>query len=380
MSRTKNPEQMTLDLATLEPGEQVGGLCLLTQVEPKTTKAGAPMIKGEVRNETGSAGLTVWQEHVPLFAGVPLGAAIELHAEVKGGYQGGPPELSPRHVEVVDLPADHPLWLHMNPICPTPVESLDARYDALVSLLGTSAKTLLDSVIDHVGVAPYRIAPAALVGNHHGYIHGLYEHSIEVAEIALDLCRRPAIRESVDVELVIVGALLHDVGKVYEYLWQQTPIRLSVAGRWLYHTVLGPIATTTAIHEHAARLNEAGVTDTQIEHLMHVQSSHHGRKEYGSPTPPRSAEAVIVHHADDTSAKAAQMRDAIDAIKPDTDGWAQGVTFPYRNQWLWSSAPIGGGQDEERAEEVDVQAPREKAAERDGVAVRLYVGAGPEEG
>lgn len=169
----------------------------------------------------------------------------------------------------------------------------------------------------------------ASIGGHHSMRGGLLLHVGEVAWIGRTIAR--AMRAQVD--LVVAGALLHDIGKVeaYDVTWDgfvRTP-----AGFLVEHVVLGSLLLQR-------RLAEAGqdlCTPAQQLELQHLILSHHGRLEYGSPVRPLTAEAEILHHADQASARTAAVQEGL----ADDEAFRDGATFGDRSRlWLAEGRPL----------------------------------------
>ena len=131
---------------------------------------------------------------------------------------------------------------------------------------------------------------------------GLLEHSLAVADLADDICRRyPGLNR----DLLVAGALLHDVGKVnelrYERSFDYTDDRQAA----------GP-------HRHRRRNGrgedpEPPRFSTELAILLkHMLLSHHGQYEYGSPKRPKTLEAVILNFLDDLDSKINGVRAHLD--------------------------------------------------------------------
>jgi 3'-5' exoribonuclease len=158
------------------------------------------------------------------------------------------------------------------------------------------------------------------ISRHHAKLGGLLLHVTEVTTIA----RTTAKSSRANVDLVTVGALLHDVGKVEAYEIAPTGFAYTPCGHLLGHVVLGCLMLER-------RLAAAGMpvcTDIQTLELQHLILSHHGSLEFGSPVEPMTLEAEIVHWADEASAKVADFGDAVS----DRDGFPDGEEFSRR---LW---------------------------------------------
>lgn len=126
---------------------------------------------------------------------------------------------------------------------------------------------------------------------HHAYIGGLLQHSVDVAGIAIALAEQIG---NVDKDLVVAGALLHDIGKLRE-ISSQIGFPYTNEGRLLGHIAMSIII----VQEAAAKLK---LPSARLEQLQHILLSHHGDNEKGSPVECATKEAFIVHYADEINA------------------------------------------------------------------------------
>jgi 3'-5' exoribonuclease len=159
------------------------------------------------------------------------------------------------------------------------------------------------------------------VNGHHAKLGGLLLHVFEVTSIA----RATAKTMNANVDLVVAGALLHDIGKVEAYgidggIFANTP-----CGLLLGHVVLGCLM----LERRVAALGRRVCTDGQLLDLQHMILSHHGSLEFGSPVQPMTTEAEIVHWADEASAKANDMIESLD----DSEAFASGKEFSDKRPW-----------------------------------------------
>ncbi len=143
-----------------------------------------------------------------------------------------------------------------------------------------------------------RVFAAAPAGRqvHHNYGGGLLEHTVEVMEycrLAYDLQGA-----GMDRDLLLTGAMLHDVGKVEEYDLSSLTFRLSERAKLLGgHIIMGRDMIRCWIDQ---------VADFPVEKaqaLEHMILSHHGVPEWGSPVVPKTIEAICLHQADLLSAR-----------------------------------------------------------------------------
>ncbi len=160
---------------------------------------------------------------------------------------------------------------------------------------------LLDAFMNDEKIARmYRTAPAAKTV-HHAYLGGLIEHVLSLCT----LCRVTAAHyKHVDLDLLLAGAILHDVGKTSELTYERT-FGYSTDGQLLGHIMIGIRMIGDKI---------AGMPDfpPKLRILLeHMILSHHGELEYGSPKVPLFPEALLLHHLDNLDSKMECMRATI---------------------------------------------------------------------
>jgi 3'-5' exoribonuclease len=152
-------------------------------------------------------------------------------------------------------------------------------------------------------------APAAK-GMHHARIGGLLEHSVSCLRIA----RALAGLYPVDRDLLLFGAIFHDVGKVRELSWGGGGFAYTKEGRLLGHVVLGE----RLVASYVALL--PGFPEELRLRISHVLLSHQGEIEYGSPERPKTLEALLVHLVDNLDARAAMYLETTTNVSP--GGWS----------------------------------------------------------
>jgi 3'-5' exoribonuclease len=164
-------------------------------------------------------------------------------------------------------------------------------------------KGLLEAVLDDEEIARrYRRAPAAK-HIHHAFLGGLIEH-------VLSLCAMARLAAGhypfVDADLLLTGAILHDLGKIYELNYERG-FSYSNDGQLLGHIhiglrIVGDKLRGLPLFPPALR--------TLVEHMI---LSHHGKLEFGSPKVPHFPEALLLHYLDDMDSKMECMRELIES-------------------------------------------------------------------
>lgn len=153
-------------------------------------------------------------------------------------------------------------------------------------------------------------APAAK-RMHHAYLGGLLEHTVSVAKLAMQVSKHYT---HLDKDLLLAGALLHDIGKIRELSYDKPPIDYSDEGRLIGHLVLG-----TQEVDHYAKIGGIDLNSKILTSLKHLILSHHGQREYGAPVLPMMEEGVVLHLIDDMDAKLNYLK----GLKLSLDGTEQ---------------------------------------------------------
>ena len=169
-------------------------------------------------------------------------------------------------------------------------------------------KRLLDTFFeDESFVDAFKKAPAAK-NMHHAYLGGLLEHTLSLVLLIQKIAGH---YEGIDHDLLMTGAVLHDMGKVHEFYYESY-IDYSDAGRLLSHIVIGlemlekRIAAIEDFPEELALL------------LKHMVVSHHGTRDFGSPEPPKTLEAVILNYLDELDSKVNGIRSFMASEDPES--------------------------------------------------------------
>src|SRR6185312_16941868 len=122
---------------------------------------------------------------------------------------------------------------------------------------------------------------------------GLLEHVHSIVRVMQSLAQHYPF---LDVNLLVFGAIFHDLGKVFE-LDLSEGIHYTQSGRLVGHMVLA-----CEIIERKAR-EVADFPVDLLDVLKHIVLSHHGKLEYGSPKLPMLPEAMVVAMIDDLDSK-----------------------------------------------------------------------------
>ncbi len=288
-----------LNIPGLSAGSQVRETLLVLDVEQRTTGEGDPFTVLTVGNSTGSIETgPFWLDRQPMVAGVHRGHVAQVIGEVET-YRDRP-QLKVSSLNV--LPSS---GVDVRQLLPS-VGAVDRYWETLDGWREEIRKPRLKAVVglfylDEDFRRLYEQCPASIRG-HHAAIGGLLKHTTEVAAIARTIARACGA----DVELVLAGVLLHDIGKIEAYSWNGM-FDFTPAGSLLGHVTLGAFMLDRRMREEAGPPCTAGERDL----LLHIVLSHHGRLEYGSPVLPMTLEAEVIHWADNASARTSSVAEAL---------------------------------------------------------------------
>lgn len=163
------------------------------------------------------------------------------------------------------------------------------------SITNPELKQVMDSFFsDEKFVQKFKVTPGAMY-LHHGWVSGLLEHTLTVTNICLDLAKY----HKLDKDILIAGAVLHDIGKIEEFE-TTSMIKVTDKGNLLSHITIG-------IQMLTRKLDKLNISENTKNKLLHILISHHGKIEFGCPKNPAFPEALIIAKADDLDAATLQM-------------------------------------------------------------------------
>lgn len=174
--------------------------------------------------------------------------------------------------------------------------------------------------------AAYRNAPAAKV-LHHAWIGGLLEHVVTLVRVCVAMA--PFYPE-VNPDLLITGAILHDIGKIRELYWKSS-FGYTLEGQLIGHINIAQGMLIEKVRELQPFPEELRIL---VEHMI---LSHHGKYEFGSPKLPMTPEALLLNVLDDLEAKMQTLRNAFANAKIQGKGadevtdWVRSMDRPLFN-------------------------------------------------
>jgi len=303
----RNPSIVAL--AELADGQEGDFFAQLTARERLTTKTGKPYFKVTFRDAGREVSFPIWGDSpwaVECRDTWSPGSFYKLRAVYRETRFG--PQLDILKIREA-TEADRSDGFDPGDCRPQSRFDPAAMFDELLAIVGeriagAPLRELVESILTSNREA-LLTCPAAR-HNHHAFVGGLLEHTLSVARTCVFLAEKyaeyyPDMQPPLSTDLVIAGAILHDVGKVRELAESPEGIFYTAEGAMIGHLLQG----RDMVREAAAGSKLDPETLLRLEHLL---IAHQRLPEWGSPKPPMTPEALIVHYADDLDAKFHMMQ------------------------------------------------------------------------
>lgn len=292
-SRFGNDRPMLEDghvyIIDLEPGV-VHAIYLVEEARKLTTRNGKPYLALTLRDNTGRIGAKRWDATDEEGALAKVGGYLEVQGEVEL-YKNTPQIIIGAMREPDPEAIDHNAF--EQPVSFDPAELFEELKDMLISMPDADLRRLGEAYLeDEAFMARFEISPAAQ-RMHHPYRFGLLEHVHSVMKLGERMCEH---YPWLDRSMVLLGLFLHDSGKVIELVGEEVP-SYSLEGELLGHITIGINLLDRKLQALEDFPHRKGVL------LKHIILSHHGLQEWGSPKPPMTPEALVVHTIEMLDAK-----------------------------------------------------------------------------
>ena len=324
------------NIAEVAAGQDVRGLFLLGAASQQQARNG-PFWRLEIRDATGSLEARIWSPLSQMYSSLGSGQLVELE---------GRADLFREQIQVSVsrlrlLTEEESAALNVADFLlasKRPVAEMLADIELLCKkeLWHKPWRKFTRLFLEDEDIRARLLHAPAAVSVHHAWAGGLLEHMLGVARLCLSFAD---LYPGLDRQILLVGALTHDLGKLWE-LSGGLANDYTDEGRLLGHISIGLLKVEPL-------LRKAGVEEDLALHLRHLILSHHGLPEYGAPREPHTAEAFALHHADNVDAKLVQCRTLFEDSEPEGTLWS-----PYQNSLrraVYRAAPTPERENREHA-------------------------------
>ncbi|MBZ5643234.1 MAG: HD domain-containing protein [Acidobacteriia bacterium] len=287
-------------VSNLQDGQTITSHFLVCEKEIRATREGKSYLRLELGDATGRVEARMWDGFEKSAEGFAQDDFVKVQGRVesyRNKLQLMIDKIRVAEESEVD-PAD---------FFPHTKENVEKLYATLLEVVASVGnpwlRKLLDSVVlDPELVPKWKRAPAAKA-MHHAFFGGLIEHVVSLC----GLCRLALTHYTeADADLLLTGAVLHDVGKLQELSYDRS-LGYTDEGQLLGHILIEYELVSNKID---AIPGFPLALKTLVQHML---IAHHGKYEFGSPKLPMFREALLLHYLDDLDSKMAAVRSALDS-------------------------------------------------------------------
>jgi 3'-5' exoribonuclease len=282
-------------VSDLGPQENVSQIFLASQKQLRPNRNGNLYLQVDLADRTGSICARMWNAGEADYRSFEDGDLIHVEGATQV-YQGGLQLIATSVCKARGEEVDMADFMSLSP---SDIDKLARRLAELLrSMKDGHLRNLAECFLtDDEFMAVMARSPAG-VKNHHAYPGGLLEHVVNLMEVADRIVGRyPAI----DRDLLLMGVLIHDMGKVQE-LSSDRGFAYTDSGQLLGHVILAISMLDDKVRQ-AEELSGEPLPEETVLRLKHMIVSHHGEYQFGAPKLPMTLEAVALHHLDNLDAK-----------------------------------------------------------------------------
>jgi 3'-5' exoribonuclease len=289
----------------LQEKETVSEVFRASEKQLRPNRNGNLYLQVELSDRTGVIGARMWNATESLYRSFQNGDYVQIEGTTQL-FQGAMQLIATRLVKLEPSEVNED---DFTPLAAVAVDKLVVRLgEILRGITSPHLQNLAECfLLDEPLMAKFARAPAG-VKHHHAYHGGLLEHVINLMEV---IVRLAPCYPQIDRDLLVMGAFLHDIGKVDELCYERE-LAYSDEGQLIGHLVMAVGLLEEKVRE-AEKLSGEPIPEETVLRLKHMLLSHHGEYEYGSPKLPMTLEAVALYCLDLLDAKVAafgqQLRD-----------------------------------------------------------------------
>jgi 3'-5' exoribonuclease len=319
-------------VADLKAGKANGGLFLVQSKDVREGKTGKKYMSLTLMDSTGEIDARMWDNVETASVVFERDDFIRVEGETQE-YQGKQQLIVHRLKKALDDEVELKDFLPASKRDPS---EMFAELQAIVAGIdNVHLKALLEAIFGDPRIAEgFRTAPAAK-SIHHAWLGGLLEHVLSMSELARSAGQHySSAGYPVDLDLLLSGVLLHDIGKIDELNYARS-FSYSTPGQLLGHIVMG----VQMIEEKLRTLPDFPPKLRML--LEHMILGHHGQIEFGSPKLPVFLEALLLAQIDNLDSKMATMLSSLERDRDPGAEWA-GYNPALERQVLDKSTFLSG--------------------------------------
>ena len=294
-----------MNFKTIDDTGRVEGFCIVKSVEKKTSTKGDTYLDFTLSDSAGEINAKLWRYSPAEHGEYNAQDIVKVRGTVS--VYGGADQLRIERIRTV-YDGDN---VNINDLVRSVNYSGEEMFNELITVANgfsdDELKTIVTAILqDNKEQLLYFPAAFKL---HHAVRGGLLMHTLSIVR----LCESVAnIYPFIDRELLISGAILHDISKLEEFSVGKFGIAdgYTVEGNLLGHLAMG----ATKVNDYANKLGISRKTSVLLQHMI---LSHHGEPEFGAAVRPMFIEAEILSELDLMDSRIYEMREAVGSVKAD---------------------------------------------------------------
>jgi len=287
-------------VSNLQDGQAITSHFLVCEKEIRATREGKSYLRLELGDATGRVEARMWEGFEKSAATFEQDDFVKVQARVES-YR------NKLQVMIDKIRRAEESEVDVADFFPHTREDVDQLYAKLLEIAASIGnpwlRKLVLSIVEDPEIVPnLKRAPAAKA-MHHAYFGGLLEHVISLCGLCRAVLRH---YPEADADLLLTGAVLHDVGKLRELSYERS-LGYTDEGQLLGHIMIE--------YELVGNRIDAieGFPPALKALVQHMLIAHHGKYEFGSPKLPMFREALLLHYLDDLDSKMAAVRSALES-------------------------------------------------------------------
>ncbi len=294
-----------MDFTPIDNKGLVEGFCIIKTLEQKTTSKGDNYLDMMLSDKTGEINAKLWRYSPELYGEYTINQLVKIRGLIT--QYNGADQLK---IERIRLANDDD-GIEISDYVKTADFSGEEMYEELLNIAENFKDEELKSIVSQI-LRDNRLAllywPAAFK-LHHAVRGGLLLHTLSIVRLSQSVAE---IYPFVDKELLVSGAILHDIAKLSEFSVADSGIATgySSEGNLLGHLAMGAMV----INRYAEKLGISKKTAMLLEHMV---LSHHGEPEFGACVRPMFIEAELLSELDLMDSRIYEMREALESTEPD---------------------------------------------------------------
>ena len=304
---------------TLQEGDYVNDYFVAVRKDLRSRQNGGKFLGMVFKDKTGDVGGIMWNNAVEVAKLFELGDVVNVRGKVNT-YQN---RLQIQVDQVLPLKESE---YNVDDLVFTPEntrEDLEQFRVLLDSVQNAWLKQLIDAFWKDEDFMARFTSAAAAKKWHHEYRGGLVRHCFEMARLAETMCE---LYPGLDRDVLLTSIFFHDLGKLDE-MSHDLFTDYTDAGKLIGHLEIGAeliLAKIRSIPDFPEKL--------RLE-LLHGILSHHGELANGSPVPPKTMEAIVLHHLDDLDAQTAAFDRIVRETRDKGQTWSDYQPLIERVIW-----------------------------------------------